>query len=139
MSGIRNEHYVALQHNVLDGKISAYKARIPIADITLFDDRHSEERDPDGERIHRELLGQLKKAIEKRNPPRLMLYAEDGSYVLSDDYFFYHAYLELGVTDIPSVILGKPLQRSVDVVGPLLMEEVDRVFGIDRAQDRNYW
>lgn len=46
------------------------------------------------------------KRIDKKDFPSLHVYEKGGKYIMSDDYYKYYFYLELGWPEIPCYIIG---------------------------------
>jgi hypothetical protein len=118
-----------LLEGALKGFVSVYGVVLQTAAVRLsrFDDTFRPENSAEGAKV----LTQIMSAWNAGDSIQPWLYAEDGRYVVSDDYFWIAA-VERGRPDsFAAQLLGAPLaQGIVEKVGPLPMAQVRQMLGL---------
>lgn len=94
-----------LYKKILLGQLGYYYAIIDVRGIKPFTDYKP---DPSTAFRHKML-----KRLQNRDYPKIHLYQEGEVFIMSDDHHAYYTYLELGITEIPSLVMGEPTGRWV--------------------------
>lgn len=94
----KDEKFIQLYMEVVKGKLPYHWALVKKEAIQPFSDFN-----PALTEVHRQAY---LKRLDKKDLPSLHVYEEGGKYIMSDDYYKYYFYLELGWPEIPCYIIG---------------------------------
>lgn len=121
-------HFQSLPLRASRRQVPVYGAVIETAKVQIARafDSHRPEEMPGGQ----EVVQQMFKVWQSGQPNQPWLYAQDGAYVVADDYFWL-ALIEKGKPDtFAAQVLGEPLDDGLlQKVGPLGPEFIHDRFG----------
>lgn len=100
-----DKKFIQLYQKILQGQLDYYDAVVKIEGIKPFSDYKPEPKTVD---IH-----YILKRMQNHNYPRIHLYQEGEVFIMSDDYNAYYTYIELGLKEIPSLVMGEPTGKWV--------------------------
>lgn len=103
----KDERFIDLYTQVVEGKLPYYWAVIDIEAIKPFTEARTEANVTESFRKH------FIDSFHQGKPISIHVYPKDRFFIMSDDYSSFALYKELGVLTVPCLVLGEPLGSHV--------------------------
>lgn len=101
----KDEKFIDLFKKVIQGKLPYYYALIKKEGIKPFSSFVP--------KLFQEYKDYVFDKLDNKQVLAIHVYQDGNQFVMSDDYNLYFFYLELGVTELPCYVLGKPIGSFV--------------------------